>query len=147
MDKYAQGFADRYKARLDEKNTQMAREIKRKQALESAIPGLWEQLRTWLIETCAKINAQFREPILSADKSHHSRLDIEQKEPHSKLAIEMVQRENRFNCVYGRGCSSDFKIDTDENGVVCVLDETGRRMYLIEEIGTKLMDMLEQSCA
>lgn len=147
MDDYAQGFADRYKARLDEKNTRMAGETKRKQTLEAAMPGLWAELRTWLIETCARINAQFSEPILSVDKSRQSQLDIEQKKPHSKLSIELEQRDNRFHCIYGRGCSGDFTIDTDDSGAVCVLDETGRRMYRMEEIGTKLMDMLEQSCA
>jgi len=147
MDEYAKDYAVRYKARQEEKNSQIRLEIKRKQTLDTAIPGLWEQLRTWLIEMCARINAQFSEPILSVNKSHPSQLAIEQKNPSSKLIIEIVPQEHRFHLAYGRGCSGTLNVDTDEAGVVCVLDETGRRMYQIEEIGTKLMEMLEQSCA
>lgn len=146
MNEYAKDFAARYKARLEDKNTQIALETKRKQAIETAIPGVWEELRRWLIETCEKINAQFSEPILSVEKSRQSQVEIEQNKPASLLMIEVVPRESRFHCVYGRGCSEDFRVDTDESGVVCVLDGTGHRMYLTEEIGTRLMELLEQSC-
>lgn len=145
MDEYAKDFAARYKARQEDRNDQIALEIKRRQTIETAIPGLWRELRGCLIEMCDKINAQFSEAILIVDKSRQSQLEIEQKAPRSKLTIEVVPDENRFHCIYGRGCSGDFKVDTDENGIVCVLG-MGHRMYLVEEIGTRLMDLLEQSC-